>query len=168
LRIKTRKENNSDHDTIRSVTEIAFRGKPYAGGDEQIVIDRLRKSGKLALSDVALIDDVAVGHIAFSPAKASDNSQPWFALGPVSVLPEYQGNGIGSKLILEGLAQIEKQGALGCVLTGNPNYYRKFDFDLAPEHAPSDEDRDHFMMRCFTNFKPRGPLFFDSAFYGAT
>ena len=161
-----RQEMDSDVDVIHSITEDAFRGRPYAGGDEQIIIDRLRKLGKLTLSLAALLDDTVVGHIAFSPVSTSDDSQGWFALGPVSVLPKYQRNGIGSKLIREGLAQIEKQGALGCVLTGNPKFYRKFDFELAPASAPSDEERDYFMMRCFTNFEPNGPIFFDSAFYG--
>ena len=164
--IKIRQELTSDHGMIYSVTEAAFKGKAYAGGDEQIIVDRLRKSGRLSLSLVAHIDDAVVGHIAFSPAKTRDNSQSWFALGPVSVLPKYQGNGIGAKLIRLGLTQVQRQRALGCILTGNPEYYRKFNFELAPEYAPSDSERDHFMLMCFTKVKPNGPLLFDPAFYG--
>ena len=166
FQISIREEIDSDIDTIHSITEAAFRGKPYAGGDEQIIIDRLRKSGKLTLSLVALVNDTVIGHIAFSPVSTSDDSQPWLALGPVSVQPKYQHNGVGSELIRKGLAQIEKQGARGCVLTGNPEFYRKFGFELAPESAPSDEERDYFMMRCFTRFKSHGSINFDSAFYG--
>jgi putative acetyltransferase len=161
-----RRERNSDHEAIRSLTEAAFRGMPYAGGDEQHVIDRLRKKDALTLSLVALIDDTVVGHIAFSPANASDNSQPWYALGPVSVLPLHQGNGVGSQLILEGLAQIEGLGALGCILTGNPLYYRRFAFEFAPHNVPSGEAKEYFMLKQFTSFKPSGPMHFDTAFYG--
>ena len=85
-----RAETAADQHAIRSVTEAAFRGRPYAGGDEQDVIDRLRAAGVLTLSLVAEIDGEIIGHIAFSPAELSDDSQPWFALGPVSVLPEHQ------------------------------------------------------------------------------
>ena len=57
---------------------------PYADGDEQIVIERLRTANALTLSLVAVVEEEVVGHIAFSPAKAADDSCPWFALGPVS------------------------------------------------------------------------------------
>jgi len=166
LKVEIRKENDLDHDEIRRVTEKAFRDKPYAGGDEQIIIDRLRSKGELHLSLVAHANQTIVGHIAFSRAKTSDNSQTWFALGPVSVLPDYQGNGIGTKLILQGLAQVENQGALGCILTGNPNLYRKFDFVLAPDNAPSVHEKSYFMIKRFGSTKPAGPMYFDSAFYG--
>jgi putative acetyltransferase len=139
---------------------------PYASGDEQHVIDRLRKKNALSLSLVALIDNIVVGHIAFSPVHASDNSQPWFALGPVSVLPKHQGNGIGSQLILEGLAQIEGLGGRGCILTGNPDYYSRFGFELAPHNVPSGKAKEYFMLKCFASFRPCGPMHFDTAFYG--
>jgi putative acetyltransferase len=43
---------------------------------------------------VAEIDGRVVGHIAFSPVKISDGTKDWYGLGPVSVLPEYQKQGI--------------------------------------------------------------------------
>ena len=49
-----RPKRDSDHATIRRVTEAAFRGLPYAGGDEHVIIDRLRPASALAVSLVAL------------------------------------------------------------------------------------------------------------------
>ena len=128
-----RSEKVSDFEVIHAITEIAFREMPYADGDEQDVVDRLRAANALTCSLVAVVAKEVVGHIAFSPAIAGDNSHPWFALGPVSVLPGFQRRGIGSTLIVDGLAKIEDIGALGCILTGNPEYYRKFGFEEITE-----------------------------------
>ena len=161
-----RNENESDVEVIRTITEAAFREMPYAGGDEQDVIDRLRAAGVLSLSLVAIIDQEVVGHVAFSPAVAGDDSQPWFALGPVSVRPDLQRQGIGSKLIESGLAQVDNLGALGCILTGNPEYYKKFGFALSPENAPPTEPKQFFMIRLLKSSRAVGPFAFHAAFYG--
>ena len=166
LRPEIRRENASDFEVIREITEAAFRGMPYAGGDEQDVIDRLRAADALTCSLVAAIDGEVVGHIAFSPAMAADESHPWFALGPVSVLPALQRQGIGSTLIVSGLAKIEDLGALGCILTGNPPYYRKFGFVVSPENVPPNEPEEFFMLKLLKATCAVGSFRFHDAFYG--
>ncbi len=141
---------------------------PYAGGDEQDVINRLREAGALSVSLVATIDDEIVGHVAFSPADAADSTGPWFTLGPVSVLPDYQRQGIGSALIRQGLDDLEALGALGCVLVGNPEYYQRFGFELAPATAPQDDYRDVFMIYCFSTGRPGSTIEFHPAFYAGS
>jgi len=165
-RLEIRAEGDSDFEVIRAITEVAFREMPYAGGDEQDVIDRLRAAGALSLSLVATIEEEVVGHVAFSPALAGDHSQPWFALGPVSVRPDLQRQGIGSNLIESGLAQIENHGALGCILTGNPAYYQKFGFVLSPENAPPTEPKQFFMLKLLKARRAEGTFQFHAAFYG--
>ncbi len=164
--VEIRPERVEDIESIRDVTEQAFRGRPYAGGDEQDVIERLRNADALTLSLVALSDGVLVGHIAFSPATLSSGSKPWFALGPVSVLPSRQGEGIGTALIEQGLSKIKALGALGCILTGNPDYYRRFGFELAPVHVPADEAEAFFMLKLLAAQQPLGRFTFHRAFYG--
>jgi len=161
-----RGELPEDYSAIHAVTEFAFRGMPFADGDEPEVIDRLRSTGALALSLVAIIDQQVVGHIAFSTATIADNTHPWFALGPVSVSPELQRQGIGSALIESGMAEIENRGALGCILTGNPGYYRRFGFELAPQNVPTSEPEEFFMLKRLTPICPVGTFRFDQAFYG--
>ena len=162
---RIRKECDADFDAIRSITERAFRGLPYAGGDEQDVIDRLRSANVLTLSLVAVLEAELVGHIAFSPAKADDGSYPWYALGPVSVVPERQCEGIGRALIESGLAQLGKLNALGCILTGNPLYYKKFGFQLVPDNAPPNEPGEFFMLKPLSDHIPQGKFAFHEAFY---
>ena len=161
-----RPERAADQEAIYRITEMAFRGRPYAGGDEQDVVDSLRAAGALSLSLVAELDGEVAGHIAFSPMAAEDQSSPWFALGPVSVLPTRQGLGIGAALIVEGLARIAADGARGCALTGNPDYYRRFGFALAPANVPPDESDEYFMLKLLRGASPpRGALVFHAAFY---
>ena len=161
-----RKERSTDCGLIRAVTEVAFREMPFSDGDEQDVIDRLRSAKVLSLSLVAVIEEKVVGHIAFSPARAGDESCPWFALGPVSVLPDLQRQGVGSTLIESGLGQIEDLGALGCILTGNPEYYRRFGFALSPKNVPPNEPEEFFMLKLFKATQVSGPISFHKAFYG--
>ena len=98
-----RTEQAGDEAAIRALTEDAFRDQPHAGGNEQDIVDAMRQDGALALSLVAVMDGVLVGHIAFSRVTISDGTPGWFGLGPVSVSPELQGEGIGSALISRGL-----------------------------------------------------------------
>ncbi|MEM7359920.1 MAG: N-acetyltransferase [Pseudomonadota bacterium] len=164
--LEIRTERAAEVAAIGSLTIRAFKDMPYAGGDEQDVIVRLREVGALSVSLVAVLNDEIVGHIAFSPAEIEDASGPWFALGPVSVLPDYQRSGIGSALINEGLELIAERGALGCILTGNPDYYQRFGFALAPEHVPSGEPPEYFMLKRFAGSQPGGHFVFHPAFYG--
>ncbi len=160
-----RRENPDDCDAIYSITREAFLNMPYADGDEQDLVNLLRSSGSLSLSLVAIQNEKLVGHIAFSPAVNSDRSGPWYAIGPVSVLPDKQRQGIGVALIVEGLKQIKDLGAIGCILTGNPDYYQRFGFTLSPDNVPEEESEDHFMVNRFNEEKPGGIFQFDRAFY---
>ena len=163
--LNIRAERTEDEAAIYAVTEQAFMGRPYADGDEQDVINRLRESGSLTLSLVATENDQIVGQITFSPARLGDGAGPWYALGPVSVVPERQSEGIGGALINEGLAQMEKLGALGVILTGNPVYYRRFGFDFSSENTPEREQPEYFMVKRFSEQPIEGRFEFHDAFY---
>ena len=62
----------------------------------------------------------------------SDGSRRWFGIGPVSVLPDCQGEGIGSALMQAAIAALREQGAAGCVLLGDPSWYLRFGFVATP------------------------------------
>lgn len=166
--IEIRPERNEDAPAIWHVTELAFRGKPYAGGNEQDLIDNLRNAGLLLLSLVAIDDGELVGQISFSQAALdndNEDSKAWYALGPVSVTPTRQGEGIGAALIEEGLARLTDIGARGCILTGNPNYYQKFGFELSADNVPVNERPEYFMVKVLDGEKPSGRFAFDPTFY---
>ena len=165
MTIDIRQEQPGDEEAIYQVTKDAFTGPPYAAGDEQDLVNRLRELGQLSLSLVALDGDEIVGQITFSPVTLSDGSGPWYGLGPVSVTPSRQSEGIGGQLIRAGLDEISKQGALGCVLTGNPVYYHRFGFELAPENVPENEPAEYFQLKLLAADCANGTFEFHAAFY---
>ena len=162
-----RSEKPADIEAIEQVTIAAFDGKWYSDQTEHLVINRLREAGAMSVSLVAELDGRVVGHVAFSVVTIDGEDKSWFGLGPVSVSPEVQKLGIGSKLIREGLSQIKEKGAKGCVLEGDPEYYQRFGFknrpDLIYEATP---DPKYFMALPFYENVPKGKVEFHQAFYG--
>jgi hypothetical protein len=63
------------------------------------IVNALRRTGKLTISLVADSEGTVVGHVAVSPVSISDGTPDWFGLGPISVLPEHQRHGVGSRLM---------------------------------------------------------------------
>ena len=127
-----REENQGDALAIRSVHEQAF------GGDvEPRLVDMLREADRLILSLVAVVAEQVVGHVVFSPVtlEPPPGDARWAALGPIGVLPDYQGQGIGSRLVREGLGGCGSRGCDGVVLLGAPEYYSRFGFVRASEHG---------------------------------
>ena len=159
-----RPEVDDDVLTIREITAAAFEHMTYAAGDEPELIDTLRSASRLYLSLVAELEGQVVGHIAFSRATASNASGDWFALGPVSVLPSHQKKGIGSALIESGITNLASEHAAGCILTGDPGYYTRFGFVLAPELTPPGEPIEFFQIKLINGPKPSGKIHFDPAF----
>lgn len=159
-----RPEAAADHAAIRALTTAAFAGAPHASGTEAAIIDALRAAGALALSLVA-DDGGVVGHVAFSPVRIDGRDTGWFGLGPVSVAPKWQGQGIGSALIREGLARLAASGAQGCVLLGNPGYYRRFGFATDPDLTLPDVPPEYFQRLVLAGAPARGTVSFHPGFY---
>lgn len=159
-----RDEQPSDHDAIYQLTQRAFAPMAFAAGDEQDLINALRDAGALAISMVAILDSKVVGHIAFSPASAADGASGWYALGPVSVAPEVQGQGIGKLLIEAGLQRLTARASAGCILTGNPAYYRRFGFVVREDLAPPGEPAEYYMVRPLSDPSPSQMVSFHPLF----
>jgi putative acetyltransferase len=116
---------------------------------------------------VSLVAEVAgriVGHIAFSPVSMSDGTTGWYGLGPVSVHPDHQREGVGKALIGEGLTRLKNLNAKGCCLVGHPQYYRQFGFKnvtgLAFEGVPPEV----FFVLSLDGNIPRGRVEFHEGF----
>lgn len=123
-----RHETPSDRCVIHRLTKAAFDPMPFSDGDEAECVEKLREDGDLTLSLVAFDGDELVGHVAFSPVFLDDAFDEWYGLGPVSVWPQLQHRGIGGALINQGLSELKKNGARGCILIGDPRYYSRFGF----------------------------------------
>jgi putative acetyltransferase len=159
-----RNETDADVNPITEVTISAFNTLEISDHTEQFIIEALRSAKALTLSLVAEIEGQVVGHIAFSPVTISDGTLEWYGLGPVSVLPEYQGKGIGKAMIEEGLSRLKNRGAKGCCLVGHPQYYKKFGFvnvtGLVLEGVPQEV----FFVLPFDGRFPRGNVTFHKGF----
>jgi putative acetyltransferase len=166
MHVLVRSEKPTDLATIEQVTIAAFDGKWYSDQTEHLVVNRLREAGAMSVSLVAEFDRKVIGHIAFSVVTINGEDKGWYGLGPVSVSPEFQKQGIGSKLIQEGLSVLKEKGAKGCVLEGDPGYYQRFGFtnhpDLIYEGTP---DPKYFMALPFYDTVPEGKVEFHKAFY---
>ncbi len=159
-----RKETVADIETITEVTIAAFRTLPMSNHTEQFIINALRVANALTISLVAEMDGRVVGHIAFSPVTISDGSLNWYGLGPVSVLPEYQRQGIGKSLIQEGLSLLKELSGQGCTLVGDPNYYKRFGFRNTPKLVHEGIPQEVFLALPFTEKVPQGVVVFHEGF----
>ncbi|MBN1882882.1 MAG: N-acetyltransferase [Deltaproteobacteria bacterium] len=146
--VTIRREEESDRKEVYFLTEQAFRSD-----EEPRLVDRIRESDDFIheLSLVAIDDDTLVGHIIFSVMTIQTEGEdiPALCLGPVSVVPEYQRRGIGSKLVRHGLAECQRLGYHIIVLVGHPEYYPRFGFRPANERGLSvdgDIPPDAFMV----------------------
>jgi putative acetyltransferase len=163
-RIVIRNETEADIGAITDVTVAAFNTLEISNHTEQFIIEALRAAGALMVSLVAEFDGRVVGHIAFSPVTISDGTRDWYGLGPVSVLPEHQRQGIGKALVREGLSRLKGLNARGCCLVGHPGYYRKFGFDNLPELVHEGVPQEVFLAQSFDGHIPQGTVTFHEAF----
>ena len=118
-----RDETIEDRPAVRQVTAAAFEGPAEAD-----LVAALSDSGDVAFSLVAEEAGTIIGHILFSRLRAPDRC---LALAPVSVAPDRQRQGIGSRLVREGLARAGRDGWLAVFLVGDPAFYGRFGFRAA-------------------------------------
>lgn len=164
LEISIRPETNADIEAITEVTRAAFETLEISNHTEQFIIEALRAAGALTVSLVAEMEGRVVGHVAFSPVTISDGTQDWYGLGPVSVLPEYQRNGIGKALIQEGLSRLKDLNARGCCLVGHPDYYRRLGFTNMPGFVYEGVPPEVFLAMSFDGYVPQGTVAFHDGF----
>lgn len=144
-----RQEHESDYNQVFEVVKMAFKNEKYSDKDEHNLVERLRKSESFVpeLSLVAEIDGKVAGHILFTDITIGGKIA--LALAPVSVSPDYQGLGIGSKLIKAGHEVARTLGYKAIVLLGHEGYYPRFGYVKASLYgieAPFDVPDENFMV----------------------
>jgi putative acetyltransferase len=162
--IVIRNEMDEDVSTITEVTIAAFKTLAISNHTEQFIIEALRAADALTVSLVAEVNGRVIGHIAFSPMTISDGTPNWYGLGPVSVLPEHQRQGIGKALIWEGLSRLKDLNARGCCLVGHPDYYKKFGFKNVSGLMLEGVPQEVFFTLSFDGHTPRGSVTFHEGF----
>lgn len=134
--IEIRKEVPDDYPGIHALNERAFGGPAEAR-----LVDMLRAANKAPISLVALHENRIVGHILFSPVTVAEAPEHFRAAGlaPMSVLPEFQSRGIGSRLVREGLEACRRHGYQVVVVLGHTKYYPRFGFVRAKDYRLENE-----------------------------
>lgn len=130
--MQIRAERAEDAAAIHRLVREAFATAPHRSGTEPHIVDALRAAGALSVSLLAERQGAIVGHVAISPVELDDGTPGWFGLGPLAVAPDHQRQGIGTALVRAALAALEAHGASGCVVLGDPGYYRRFGFAADP------------------------------------
>jgi putative acetyltransferase len=160
--IVIRPETPSDVDEIRQINVAAFLDHPISHQTEHLIVDALRASAALDVSLVAVRDGRPIGHVAFSKATVGA-SDGWFLLGPVAVLPDLQGHGVGSSLVSARLEEL-RSGGHGCVLVGDPEFYRRFGFHSVSGLTYEGVPDEYVLCLPFAREVPQGSIGADEAF----
>jgi putative acetyltransferase len=157
-----REQEADDYEAIRHVYAEAFRRPrfrpPQNPGSlplEVGLFEALWEAGDAIpeFSFTALTDGRVIGHVTASQATVA--SDPVVAVGPIGVLPNHQGTGIGSALMDALLAATDAAGVSLIVLLGAPQYYSRFGFRPATELGvipPEPEWGDAFQARPLTSY----------------
>jgi predicted N-acetyltransferase YhbS len=143
-----RLETPADYREVEYVTREAFWNHHVPGCDEHYLAHVLRESSCFIpeLDFVAVQQGRIVGNIMYTHAKiAGDDGAeyPVISFGPVSVLPDWQGNGVGSALILRSLSAARRLGHIAVLIYGDPAYYSRFGFAPAEKYGIGTSD-DHY------------------------
>jgi putative acetyltransferase len=156
-----RRETGRDADVIRAIMTAAFTQSrpPSQVVPEARLIDELRASPAWipALSLVAVIPaGETIGHVLGTRGHVGQD--PVVAVGPLSVRPARQQNGVGSALMHAVLGAADALGEPLAALLGDPAYYRRFGFELSTVYQitpPMPEWQPHFQVRVLTGYQPR-------------
>lgn len=146
-------EKSSDYHQVEEIIRLAFEHEEFSDKTEHQLVANLRNGSAYIpeLSLVAKINDEIIGHILFTRAQiVGENAvYPILVLAPVAVKPNYQGNGVGHKLIHQGLELALKIGFSVVSVMGHPDYYKKFGFKPANEYgvkAPFEISNEYYML----------------------
>ncbi|MEG0140941.1 MAG: N-acetyltransferase [Comamonas sp.] len=164
MNITIRNENSDDIDAITALTAAAFEHEEHSSHTEQFIVNALRRSKQLSISLVAIENDEIVGHVAISPVRISSGATGWYGLGPISVRPDRQNKGIGSALMNAALAELKRLGGAGCVLLGDPGYYRRFGFKVQPGLTLEGMPPEYFQALSLDGDFPVGSVQYQAAF----
>ncbi|MFI5623271.1 GNAT family N-acetyltransferase [Nocardioides sp. NPDC051685] len=172
-----RRERPEDVADIRAVTAAAFSSvehsappvEPDGVPGEATLVGWLREDPGWVpeLSLVAEADGEIVGHVVATRGELA--GRPALGIGPVSVSPARQRDGIGSALMHAVLGAADALGEPVVVLLGSPAYYGRFGFVPASSlgiEAPDPAWGDYFQARPLAAYEPglRGPFRYAAPF----
>lgn len=139
MNIKIRPEHTEDYPVTEILIKKAFENSEMSDNKEHELVSRIRVSHAFVpeLSLVAVNEDSnqIAGHILLSKIIIKNDHEIThsLALAPVSVLPDFQLQGIGKFLIQESIKKAKELGFRSIIVLGHPEYYPKFGFKKASQ-----------------------------------
>lgn len=168
MTVHLRPEMPDDIPAIEAVIIAAFADMPHSSQTEHVIMRALRAANELTLSILAEEQGKIIGHLALSPVTIlganGEDITGWQGLGPLSVLPARQRQGIGSRLMQQALAELRNMQAAGCVVLGDPAYYRRFGFQAHAALQLPGVPAGYFMAQAFDGVIPDGFVQYSDAF----
>ncbi len=135
MNIDVQQEKKTDEAFVFEIIKEAFQDEEYSDQQEHFLVERLRKSDAFIpqLSLIARFENQIIGHILMTKIKIKNqgNTYDSLALAPVSVLPKFQGKGVGTQLIKEAHKKAKELGFDSIILLGHKDYYPKFGYKQA-------------------------------------
>ncbi len=149
MEVRIQRTCEADFPQTEHITRESFWNLYKPGCDEHLVLHNIRNS-ECCIADldlVAVYEEDVIGHIISTRAKVIDslnNEHEIVCVGPLSVLPKFQKNGIGSMLMQYAIAEAKDAGFSGMILFGNPAYYHRFGFKNAQAYGITTKDGQNF------------------------
>lgn len=144
MKVNIRSEQVKDYAQIAEINNLAFTGMALTGilGEanrlgnvgkaEMLLVDVLRHAPDFDpdLALVAEVDGRVVGHALFYPYRAFIQGEEVAAVGlhPIATHPDFQKQGIGGALMVEGHRRCQEKGYVFAFLYGHPDYYPRFGY----------------------------------------
>ena len=143
-----RTEREEDYSQIYEVVKKAFEKAEHSDGNEQDLVEKLRKN-KAYINSLSLVcedNDKIVGYVMFTKNKIGKVTG--LTLAPLAILPKYQHRRLGTLLVKSDLKIAKELGYEYVVVLGNPKYYNRFGFVTSKEFgikSPFDVPSKNFM-----------------------
>ena len=149
MNVYIQRTSKSDFSQTENITRESFWNLYKPGCVEHLILHNLRKSKSYIaeLDLVAVFGNEIIGHIISTKAKVVDSQNiehEVLCVGPLSVLPEFQKQGIGSRLMINSIIKARESGFSGMILFGNPDYYHRFGFRNAAKYGITTKDGQNF------------------------
>jgi putative acetyltransferase len=139
MNIIIRNENENDYRIVEELTREAFWNLYIPGCVEHFILHNLRTSADFVpeLDFVAEKGGLIIGQIVYSRGTIKNKQgieKEVVSFGPVSVMPAFQKQGIGSALIIHSINKARTLGYPAICIYGDPRYYSRFGFRSAEKY----------------------------------
>ena len=133
-----RETQESDLEEVFNLIHSSFSNKAESDLVKQLISDGDVLINLVVESSDTIIGNVVVSQITMEP----DIGLFCGGVAPLSVLPDQQSSGVGSRLMEEVINESRKLGIDALFLLGDPNYYKRFGFTVSK--LKNDYSLEHF------------------------